>query len=174
VATKYVRKSYQNPSDADQNRYTRKSLLSSADPKRRLLYIYLGIGVFAAGLYVFHFTGLNNELGWKPAVEGPGVVIALILEGEPPDTPRYYADIAVDVPPGVGDDPPARQLVARVEIAEENFDSVKQGTVLTVRYQTAYSGDKIRIKEVFLTNPVAPSGKNTEEAPGVAPDPEFQ
>lgn len=174
MATKYVRKSYQHHSNPDKKRDTRKSPLSATDPKRRLLYIYIGLGVFATGLYVFHFKGLNSELGWRSPVDGPGVVIALILEDKEPNALQYFADIAVDLPASAGNDPRVRRLIDRVEITRENFESVRRGAALRVRYQAAYTGETIRIREILLPNPAALYKENVDTGPRVAPKPKIQ
>lgn len=178
MATKYVRKSYQYPSHAHQNREGRISLLSTADPKRRLMRVYIGIGMFAAALYVFHFTGLNDRLAWQPVTEGPGVVVEKTIENEASAQPRYLIGIAIEVPvaeePVAQGDPTTQPLIDRIEATRENFQQVDEGTALIVRYQTTYSRDKIHIQEILLSNPADPAETTPDETPRVAPNPEIQ
>lgn len=178
MATKYVRKSYQYPSRAHQNREGRISLLSTADPKRRLMRIYIGIGMFAAALYVFHFTGLNDRLAWQPATEGRGIVVEKTIEDEASAQPRYLIGIAIEVPvkedPVAPGDPTTRSMVDRIEVTGEDFQQVNKGTALVVRYQTTYSRDKIHIQEILLSNPADPAETTPDETPGIAPNPEIQ
>ena len=178
MATKYVRKSYQNPSRAGQKGEGRRPFLGTADPRHRLLRIYIGIGMFTGALYVFHFTGLNSRLEWKPATEGPGIVVAKDMESGESAEPRYFIDIAVDIPIGEGERTEGgahtRRVVDHVETTKENFQSVEQGTVVVVRYQAAYAGDKIKIQEIVLPGATGSSETNQDDVSRVAPNPEIR
>lgn len=109
----------------------------SLEPKRRLLYIYIGILLFCLLMLLFQGLGLQDSLALRPEQEGIGIVSA-----KDEHLGQYVVTVDL-VPPDAADPAPLR---GEARVPKDSFDSVAVGDPLHVVYQLNQKGTAIVVR----------------------------
>lgn len=148
MATKYGRGGFGKNASSQSSEAARPAR-RALDPKRRLLYIYIGILVFCVLMLVFHGLGLQHSLALLPPEEGMGVVAArTIVDGE------FFVTVEVEVPESEASDAQVKTLADNVRVPQESHVLVEVGETLRVVYQLNQDRTALIVRELSLS-PVA-------------------
>lgn len=159
MAIKFQREGGAEPGD----KYTVRRGMFGNDPKRRLMVIYLGLGIMWTALLAFHFLSGSRMNRWLPERMGDGEIIEQYIEDEGGARPRYLVHVEVDVPAAapteaayVREDAEDRgRLIGALQLGDDvdtdivSWESVSPGTAVRVSYQINMQRSRIAIRSLF-------------------------
>jgi len=162
MAIKYTREEFDYEAGASRNRYEVKSRLGTGDPKRRLLFIYMGLLFAAFVIFLYQYLVGARMSRWLPERSGDAVVVEKDVErGE--DGRRHLLVVNVLVPEasateaGYVEDGPERaarigplEFLEIVEVPEADWESVEAGAELRVRYLINMQRNEILVRSLYL------------------------
>lgn len=142
MAIKYGRGGYaERPGEG--KLYTGPETGTGLSPRRRLLYIYIGILMFSVVMLVFYGLGLQQSLALLPEEEGLGVVVDKEIEAD-----SFIVTVEIDVLAANEPDAPTTTLSDDVRVPKESYDLVDVGDTLHVTYQLNESRTGLVVREL--------------------------
>lgn len=178
MAIKYRREGFHRRPLGAENRYEVRTRFTMKDPRRRLLLIYVGIGVASILLLASHYVLQSNRTDWLPERAGRGLVVEKRIQSEGTPDERFVLLIRVSVPPADAVEadllPPGQpdreralgplELTDDVPTTEEDWRSIAAGVPVRVRYRIDTRRTRVLVEAVEIES--EPSGSDT---PGQGP-----
>ena len=148
MAVKYKRESYTERALGTQGRLESIDHRKPADPKRRLLLIYVGLGAASVLIYVFHTISFRNPDRWVYEANARGVVTALEEVGG--EDGAYVLTVRVPIPLSDDPNPEIATFEDTVGIPATSAELFEVGMTIGVDYRTPRSRNRVTITEIYL------------------------
>lgn len=165
VAVKFVRKSFREDAKGTHGGFDRTPWYRSMNPKQRLLVIYLGVGMFAAILFIFHNLDVMKPVHWEDPREGEAVILEKAVRAEGTPQERHYLTVAVAIPAGGGEEQePAEDLhlVDRLAVDKAGWELAEEGRSIRVTYVTNDRRSRVRVLAISIDAEIHPLGEGDE------------
>lgn len=148
MATKYGRGGFAHNAGGGRL-YTGPETGSHLAPRRRLLYIYIGILAFVVLMLLFYGLGLQQNLAMLPEEDGIGVVVDKQTASN-----AYVVKVEVDVLESDAPNAAVVTLTDDVRVPEESYELVSIGDSLHVTYQVNEGRTAIVVRQLrVVANP---------------------
>lgn len=144
MATKYGRGGFAKQSSGGKV-FTGPETGTHLSPRRRLLYIYIGILAFVVLMLLFYGLGLQHSLALLPEEEGVGEVVAKDTRDG-----SYVVTVAIDVAASEDAGAAVETLTDDVRVPAESYELVEVGDPLHVTYQLNQARTGVVVRELRL------------------------